>query len=91
MSARGKPFVNGLKDKNQKCTYNRNVEGNKQQYLQQVHTHPIAYLTQILPQVAQYVPWNGAYAVQSQGYQQGQYICSEVKQLVRNAFGYHHA
>ena len=65
------------KDNNQKCVYKRNAEEYKQQYLRQVSTHPIAYLAQTLPRVAQYMPENGAHAVGSQGYWQGRYICSE--------------
>jgi hypothetical protein len=54
--------------------HNRNVEEYKQQYPQQAHTHPIAYLAQTPPRVAQYAPENGAHGDQSQGYWQGQYI-----------------
>ena len=49
----------------------------EQQCLQQAHTHPIMYLAQILPQLAQYAPEIGAHDVQSQGHRQGRYICNE--------------
>ena len=56
----------------------KNVEEYEQQHLQQVRTHPTAYLAQTLPQVAQYVSENGAHAFRSQGHWQGQYICNKV-------------
>jgi hypothetical protein len=46
----------------------------EQQYLQPVHTHPIAFLIQTLQLIVRYVPESGAHADRSQGRWRGQYI-----------------
>jgi hypothetical protein len=48
---------------------------NSPQYPQQVHTHLIAYLAQILRLTIQHAPESGAHADQSQGLLQVWYIC----------------